>query len=98
MTTANLVVHPYDDTEPMGPDPKKVLHSDCRLGTEMGFSRNPVDSRITWTCGCGLEISYDRFGPANDAIGHVAINGQPKELPVGSYWSNTASAVWLRAP
>ncbi|GMV29540.1 MAG: hypothetical protein AMXMBFR59_16650 [Rhodanobacteraceae bacterium] len=97
MTAANLAVFPYDDIAEMGPDPK-VIHLDCGHVRGMAFRQNPIDGRVSWICECGLTIQYDRFGEASRAMSFVAIDGQPRELPAGSYWSNTATVVSLRSP
>lgn len=97
MSAVNLTVYPYDDTAPMGPDPK-IVHLDCGRDRAMAYRRNQLDGRATWTCECGLTIEYSRFGPANDTIGRAAINGQPTELPAKSFWSNLATVVYLHSP
>ncbi len=68
------------------------VHRDCG-SSAMRIYRNPATDEYTFTCSCGLAVSFPQLGAASRGIGHAVIDGIPRNLPAGSFQSDVAASV-----
>lgn len=89
MNVELVVFNPCGDVETSFGD-FVFSHSGCGAIRQ---HRNPVTSEYTLSCGCGLELRFDRMGDAYNCIVDTVIDGLPHDLPFRSYSSSPTSAV-----